>query len=296
MQISTFHSIDDVHQSELKTNDIIQFEEKIDGLFWRPEKIQWVSVNDNIKKIEDHFPKKEYYSRWKEMIRASHRDGYIFAKEEMTSEFFNEFYAFYIKQIGLKSASHFFLKEDWPIHHATKKHVTFGYSCRKNGLITGGMLGYFNPKLKDFHASYLAVDHSSVGITAGLQELLLNDLIESGSERLHYGKDRNLYGIFANPGLIYNKIRFGLMPHMIQNVPSLSTLFLHLNSQDNVFFYSPSTDSLDSDFDLTIIGNNFQDSIKKYMSEKVTTVNVKTVHDVLAQHANMIAKMGLDTS
>ncbi len=288
MEIKTIETTHQIQNEQIGTADIIQIEEYIEGSFRRQEKIQWQSAKQAIESISDQFPKAHDFHRWQQMIRSTKREGYSFAKVTLDQNSFDQFYCFYVEQISPKKSPNIFLKADWLDEVTAKNRLPLSYVCIKDGELAGGLIGFFDAVTRKIHASYLAVDHTSGGITAGLQELLLNDYFEYDCVSISYGKDRNFYGIYANPGLIYNKSKFGLTVAKIRSLPVYSTLILRKDDPQDWMFFCPISDDIKPQFDLHIISDDFRDSVKKYDSSNVRDVIVHKSEDVIKRHGILL--------
>lgn len=265
-----------------ETFGVENIEEPVVGGVVRPLKIGWRSIHRDINLIQDHFRNIKDYERWKESLVQAQRGSVRFETITPTVEFFQTYYAFYVEQMQSIEGGRIALPENWLDLHKEKGEEVISYTAYVGDELVGGMLAFVDEKVGALHVSFLAVNHEHHGVTAGLQNQLLQDLMKRKLSWIYYGKDTNLYGLALSPGLVFNKIRFGLEPFIPEGIPIVRSFFLTVPEKLPVFLYA--FDEAKKQPYQYILAESSKLQFKQYFSSGIDRVEVHTATEVVAKH------------
>lgn len=265
--------------------------DQLSNQYLYPYKVLWKSAVTPITNISQHFRKNSDYRRWAETIEQSRKLGCEFRRERVTNDFFSDFQELYKTMMQSKERGSNLLPANWIDIHNRPDHKIFAYAARLNGEMIGAMIGYFDLPINQIHVSYLAIERIGGGVTSGLQLLLLEDAVKMKASIL-YGKDRNLYGVFASPGLIYNKSKLGLTPFPDPDVANHHLFLLNKPDLHDWMFFSLKSRS-SSTLILNIFSDDFQDSESKYKSTNIAEIIIVNSETTIAEHRKVIREITL---
>lgn len=265
-----------------ETFGVENIEESVEGGMIRPLKIGWRSIHRDIQLVQNHFRNLDDYKRWKESLEQAQRSTTRFETLTPSVEFFQTFYTFYAQQMEAIPGGRVALPDNWLDLHKEKKEETVAYAAYSGDTLVGGMLAFIDETIAALHVGFLAVDHEYRGVTAGLQHQLLQDLIKRKLSWLYYGKDTNLYGLALSPGLVFNKIRFGLEPFVPEGVQIVHSFFLTVPEKLPVLVYA--YDQVKQQPYLYILAENSMLEYKQYRSSGIDRVEVHVAEEVIKEH------------
>jgi len=266
-----------------QTYGVENIEETVNGGIVRPLKIGWRSIHKDIQLVQEHFRNVKDYERWKQGVEQAERSNIHFETITPTTEFFQKFYPFYVQQISSIEGGRIALPENWLDLHKEKDEEVIAYTAHAGETLVGGMLAFVDAKLGALHVSFLAINHEHHGVTPGLQHQLLQDLIKRKLSWIYYGKDTNLYGLALSPGLVFNKIRFGLEPFIPEGVPIVHSFFITKPEKLPVFCYA--LDEAKQLPYLYILAESSTEAFKQYASSGIDRVEVHAAQEVVNEHA-----------